>query len=71
MVFYLKKKKKEGIKMINVKKICRIGRPNLLLEVNDNLQVNDFFNVSGVLHTTVHGTFSRINLCLVDRKSVV
>ena len=69
MVFYLKKKKKEGIKMINVKKICRIGRPNLLLEVNDNLQVNDFFNVSGVLHTTVHGTFSRINLCLVDTKA--
>ena len=56
-----------GNKMvINPNRLCKIGRMNKIFEINDKLQVNDFYNVSGVLSTTVHGTFSRISLCLVD-----
>lgn len=54
--------------MINANRLFKIGRKTQILEISDRLQVNDFYNVSGNLETTVHGTFSRIYMCLIDTK---
>lgn len=55
--------------MINAKQIAKVGRKNIILDISDNLQTNDFYNKSGILKTTVHGRFSKITLNLVDTKS--
>jgi len=38
------------------------------MEVRDKLQVNDFYNESGIIETTVHGKYSRIEINIVDTR---
>lgn len=54
--------------MIKQDKLIKFGRKAQIMEISDNLQVNDFYDKSGVIETNVHGKFSRIGICIVDTK---
>lgn len=54
--------------MLNSKQIVKIGRTNKIMEVNDKLQVNNFYNETGYDHSELHGRFSRLQIVLVDTK---
>jgi hypothetical protein len=54
--------------VINSKQIIKIGRQKKILESNDKLQVNDFFEETGYSRSTLHGRFSRVQLVIVDTK---
>lgn len=54
--------------MINSKQIVKLGRKDKILEINDKLQVNDFYNETGYDYSTLHGRYSRIQLVIVDTK---
>lgn len=55
--------------MISPNKLIKFGEKNQVMEFKDKLQVNDFYNELGVLQTTVHGKFSRIEFNIVDARN--
>lgn len=52
--------------MINEFQIFKSGRTKKVFEVNDNLQVNDFYNETGYQKSSLHGRMSRIQIIIVD-----
>ena len=52
--------------MINARQLVKLGRKTKILELNDNLSVNDFYNITGFQSSSLHGKMSRIKLVIVD-----
>lgn len=52
--------------MINSKQIFKAGREKKIFEVNDNLQVNNFYFPTGYTNSSLHGKMSRISIVIVD-----